>query len=258
MEIPELEESTPKTKSEEIYELLKNMGKKPTPEQIKQIAKGHDVSKALVYKMIRKLKEEGIYQTQKAITPIKAKTPIITIKPEPEIEIKPEPEIPQELIQPEEVFLTPEEEVEQAKAEIPTEIPLIGFKTEDVEWMFKWAFEKLADATDFEGWKLEPEESQKLAEIWTPIINSKSGKLAPYIPYISAVVATAIVILPRVLAYRKFRQKQRAEEEKPKEHEIAEKIPETKPSEQPKRELTQEELEQKKRSQKPPFLKKLT
>lgn len=238
--------SEEKTKTEIIEEILRNRKEKPSPSEIKEIANQQNCSKALVYKVIHKLEDEGFYG-EIPTEEIKAKEPILKIEEPEEIPIEEEqPEIPKEFLQPSE---TPQIPIEEKPPETTTPYPQpIGMKTEDLQWMFKWSFEKIADFTEWEGWRLKDEESQKLAEAWTPIINQNMGEFAKYTPYISATLTTIIVLAPRILGYRKYTK----EKEEKKEHELIEKIPE-------KQEKEEEiDLETKKRMQKPEFLSKLT
>jgi len=248
------------TKSREIYEYLKQTYKSRediSPEDIKKLAQEKGVSKALVYKMINRLENEGFWQIRGET--IKAKEPIIKIEPEPPKEIPKEEiefEIPRELIEEEKPTTFEVEIPTTTEAPTPTEItiqpPPIGFKPEDIEFMFHIGFKKLADLTGFEGWKLEPEESKRLGEIWAPILNEQSSPIAQYIPYISAIIATIIIVVPRIYAYRQWQQEKIKKEIE--EHPIAEKIPKESEAHEP----TPEELERKKQTQKPAFLKKLT
>ena len=257
-EIPEeLAKKETKTKSEKIYDYLKQQfpQNKPSPSEIKDIAKNHNVSKALVYKMLRKLESEGSYEPLGKEVTQAAKEPIITIRPEEPMTIEEEiPEIPEEL--------TEQPPTPSIGEEIPTgirpEAVLEGFKPKDVTYMFNLGFDKIAQFTHFEAWKLETEESTRLGEIWSPILNKYLPQVIPYTPEIVAVIVTAEIILPRVWVWREHKKEQdKAEEEKRKQAQLEkEKIREVEPSE-PKSEPSEQELEEKKRSQKPQFLKKL-
>ena len=50
-----------KTKTEIIEEILRERKIEPTPQEIKEIAEQQECSKALVYKVMRKLRQEGFY-----------------------------------------------------------------------------------------------------------------------------------------------------------------------------------------------------
>jgi len=243
-DIPEDLEQEPQSTSQSdvIYNLLKTMKRgELTPKKIKEIAKTKKVSTALVYKMRRKLDGEGFWKA-KGIEPAPTPTPkepIIRVKPEPEIEIveEKEAEIPSEFAEP----TTPREERIALEEKIE-----IGFKPEDLSYMLDLGFNKIADATDFEGWKLQPEESTRLGEIWTPIINKYLPQIIPYTPEIVACVTTVIIVAPRIYAWRQHKKEQEKakEPEKPKQPEstVAKQIP----SEEPKQpELTLEEKKQK-------------
>lgn len=262
-EIPEeLAKEQTTTKSTKIYNYLKQQfpkssSLKPTPQEIKDIAKTHDVSKALVYKMLRKLESEGAFGEPSLQPPsAKAKPPIITIKPEEPMVIEEEiAEIPQELIE------QPPSEGEEIPTGIRPEAVLEGFKPKDVTYMFNLGFHKIAQFSHFEAWELETEESTRLGEIWSPILNKYLPQIIPYTPEIVAVIVTSEIILPRIWLWREHKKEQeRDEEEKRKEAQKEKEKPqepqEPQPSE-PKTEPSAQELEEKKRSQKPQFLKKL-
>ena len=239
-----------KTKTEIIEEILRERKIEPTPQEIKEIAEQQGCSKALVYKVMRKLRQEGFYGEIPS-EETEAKEPILKIGEPTEIPIEEEkPEIPSEFLQPTEAEAIPTQPTLEQETAPQLPIQPIGMKTEDLEWMFKWSFEKIADFTEFEGWRLKDEEAQKLAEAWTPLINQNMGTFAKYTPYITAFLTTFIVLAPRIIAYRKYKAEQKAKEET-EEHEIAQKIPE----EQPKEEEI--DLETKKMKEASKFQKKL-
>lgn len=258
-EIPEeLEKEQTKTKSEQVYDYLKKQFSKtkPNPQEIKDIAQSHGVSKALVYKMLRKLESEGSYEAVEKGVSQAAKEPIITIRPEEPMTIEEEiSEIPSELIQE-----PPSPSIgEETPAGIRPEVILEGFKPQDVTYMLDLGFKKIGQFTHFEAWELETEESTRLGEIWSPIINKYLPQVIPFTPEIVAVIVTAEIILPRVWLWREHKQEQdRAEEKKQKESQKQKETPKAEQPSEPKEELTSQELEEKKRSQSPDFLKKLS
>lgn len=117
------------TQSERVYEHLKTL---KDPKQLKgktviEIADKLKVSKALVYKMKRKLIDEGFWEKPEARPrAMQAREPVIRVSAEPKIEIveEPEPEIPEDILKE-----TPSEEIRpeptEPTAEITAESPII-------------------------------------------------------------------------------------------------------------------------------------
>lgn len=249
-----------KTKSERFIEEIE---KYDTIEEArthyKEIAKKLECSPSLGYKVEDRI--EKFLRAPETPTP---EEPTVKIEePEP-IEIE-EPEEPEPTEPLEEVEEPEEPEEEEEEGELvaeevapeerpPIEIPEGGFTVDKMQWTFEWGFNKIADITGYEGWRLAREESQQLADCWTPIFNTYMPQLIPHAPLIMAVITTAIIVVPRAFSYREHRAK--ISKEKP-----IEKAPE--PTETPKPEtpaipaLTPEEIKEKKTREGKQFVEKL-
>jgi len=248
------------SKSQQVKEILQGLPREEiTPEKIKEIAEQVGCSKALVYKHLRKLERQGHWEAKPEEALPTPKEPVIKIEEEQPIELpKPEEEkgILEKLFEepeekPEEEEEIPEEFIPEEAIQIEEAIP-IGFDKENIEWMWKWTFEKIADFTQWDGWRLKDEEARKLAETWTPLLNQNIDPIAKYVPLINAGMTTAIIFAPRIFAYRQ-QQKKREEER------IIPKTPQPPSEEKPEQpEKPEEEQPEKPKSQgKPPFLDKL-
>lgn len=140
-----------------------------------------------------------------------------------------------------------EEQEEQISEELPPEperkIPqagAVGFKAEDMSWMFDKGFKMLAEMTDYPEWKLDPDDSKRLGEIWTPIINQYLPDILPYAPIAIAAITTIVIVVPKVKGWWTYRQKKTKE----------------KPKEPPKEEVKEESKPEPSKTEPPPPLEK--
>jgi hypothetical protein len=206
--LPHVEpEEKPKTKLEQFIEELSKYPDAETAKQhIAEIAEKLKCAKSLGYKALKRIETFQPQQPQ-AIEPT-VKIP----------EAKPE-EIPEEIIAEEAVEeAQPTQEAPQPEA-IPAPQIGVGFKPEDVTWMFDKGFKTIADLTGYGSFALNKDEAQKLGEMWTPIINANLPQLLPHAPIISATITTLIIIAPRVKGYWTFRRQKQQEKpiEQPKQ-----------------------------------------
>jgi hypothetical protein len=184
---------------------------------IKEIAKDLQCAPSLGYNAIKKVEQ---FKPQQA----EAVEPTLKIQ-----ETKPEP-IEEEPIQEEEATLE-----EEAPTEAPTQK---GFREKDLSWMFDKAFSGLAKITGYGDFALEKQDSEKLGEIWTPILNEYLPDIIPYAPIAIAAITTTAIVVPKVKGYWDFRKKKSGEklpEPPPKKEPPPTPTPET-PKEQPKQE----------------------
>lgn len=143
-----------------------------------------------------------------------------------------------------------EQPLEQQEEQISEELPpepetaappvAIGFKDKDVTWMFDKGFKMLADVTGYADWKLDPDDSKRLGEIWTPIINQYLPDILPYAPIAIAAITTIVIVVPKVKGWWTYRQKKTKE----------------KPKEPPKEEVKEEPKPEPPKTETPPPLEK--
>jgi len=234
--LPHVEEPPKKepTKLDQFIERLSQYSDKETAKtHIKEIAKDLQCAPSLGYKAIKKV-EQFKPQGKEAVEPT------VKIK-----ETKPEP-----LEQQEEIIEEPEAE---ATIEEPTAPPeeQKGFREKDLTWMFDKGFSGLAKLTGYGDFALEKADSEKLSEIWTPILNEYLPDWLPYAPIAIAAITTVAIVVPKVKGYWDYRKKK---------EKVVEKSPE-----KPKQEPPPEQKESQKEEPMPPpkptkagFLDKLT
>jgi len=207
--LPHAEEPPKKepTKLDQFIERLSQYPDKETAKtHIKEIAKDLQCAPSLGYKAIKKV-EQFKPQGKEAVEPT------VKIK-----ETKPEP-----LEEQEEIISEAEPE---ATIEEPTAPPeQKGFREKDLTWMFDKGFSGLAKLTGYGDFALEKADSEKLSEIWTPILNQYLPDLIPYAPIAIAAITTVAIVVPKVKGYWDFRKKKEKEK-------VIEKSPE-KPKQEP-------------------------
>jgi hypothetical protein len=103
--------------------------------------------------------------------------------------------------------------------------------------MFDKGFSGLAKLTGYGDFALEKADSEKLSEIWTPILNQYLPDWLPYAPIAIAAITTTAIVVPKVKGYWDYREKKKKEKviEKPPEKPKQEPTPEP-PKEAPKQE----------------------
>lgn len=135
---------------------------------------------------------------------------------------------------------TPKEEplTEQAEEEKPIseELPpepetapkpaAVGFKDTEVEWMFERGFKMLADVSGYEDFKLAPDDSKRLGDMWTPILNEYLPDILPYAPLAMAAITTIVIVVPKVKGWWNYREEKK---KKPKPKEPPKEEPEPEP-----------------------------
>jgi len=219
--LPHVEEPPKKepTKLEQFIERLSQYSDKDTAKtHIKEIAKELQCAPSLGYKAIKKVEQ---FKPQQA----EAVEPTVKIK-----ETKPEP-----LEQQEEII---EEAEPEATIEEPTAPPeAAGFRQKDVTWMFDKGFSGLAKLTGYTDFALEKQDSEKLGEIWTPILNQYLPDWMPYAPIIIAGITTTAIVAPKIKGYWDYRKKTKEKivekpPEKPKQESLSEAPKET-PKQEP-------------------------
>jgi hypothetical protein len=99
--------------------------------------------------------------------------------------------------------------------------------------MFDKGFSGLAKLTGYGDFALEKADSEKLSEIWTPILNEYLPDWLPYAPIAIAAITTVAIVVPKVKGYWDYRKKKEKVVEKPPEKPKQEPPPEP-PKEQPK------------------------
>ena len=244
----------PTTQSEKVYEHLKTL---KDPKQLKgktviEIADKLKVSKALVYKMKRKLIEEGFWEKPEARpTAMKAREPVIRVSAEPKIEIveEPEPEIPEEILAEEpreEIPPEPTAERPEITAETPIILKLTPILERSVTRMFDVAIEIFSGSKEM----LSTQEGKDTATL-LPIMIYRFTKVAlnedqfidmTCITHFGSIILK--VVNKKVAEWRESKKEKK--EETPKES----------PKETPK-EPTPEESKEKKKPEKAGFMDKL-
>jgi len=219
--LPHVEpEPKPKTKLDQFIERLSEYPNKDTAKtHIKEIAKDLQCAPSLGYKAIKKVEQ---FKPQRA----EAVEPTVKIK-----ETKPE------TLEAEEEIISEEAEATIEEPTAPPQAP-VGFREKDLTWMFDKGFSGLAKLTGYGDFALEKQDSEKLGEIWTPILNEYLPDWMPYAPIAIAAITTVAIVAPKVKGYwdyRKKTEKGKIVEEKPKEEPKQEP-----PKEEPKKETPPE------------------
>jgi hypothetical protein len=210
-------EKPEKTKLQQFIERLSQYPNKETAKtHILEISQDLKCAKSLGYKALNKIDQFKPSKTE-AVEPT-AKIP--ETKPEP-LETEPTEEITE---------AEPEATIEEPTA--PTEA--VGFREKDLQWMFDKGFGGLAKLTGYGDFALEKEDSQKLGEIWTPILNEYLPDWIPYAPIAIAAITTVAIVAPKVKGYWDFRKKKT--EDKPVENPPQQPKQEPPPKEPPKQE----------------------
>jgi hypothetical protein len=189
-----------------IQELSQYPDKETAKTHITDIAKKLRCAKSLGYKAIKKVEQFKPQQAEAVEATLKIKE--TTSEP---LEEQEEPEA--------------EATIEEPTA--PPE-PAVGFRAKDVTWMFDRGFGGLAKLTGYGDFALEKEDSQKLGEIWTPILNEYLPDWLPYAPIAIAAITTTAIVAPKVKGYMDYRAKKKEEKlpEKPPEKTKQEPTPE--------------------------------
>jgi len=224
-EIVELSEPTPQEQPKTKLQIfIERLSQYPNEEEAKrhiaEIAQELGCAKSLGYKALHKVEK---FQPQG----LEAKEPTVKIPEAKTEEIPPEEE--QEIILEEEEIPTAET---AAPAPAPTPQIGVGFKPEDVTWMFDKGFKTIADITGYGAFALNKDEATRLGEMWTPIINANLPQILPHAPIISATITTLIIVAPRVKGYWTFRRQR--QQEKPVEQ----------PKQEPPKNVSESEREQ--------------
>ena len=201
-----------------IQELSQYSDKETAKTHITDIAKKLGCAKSLGYKALKKVEQFKSKQAE-------AVEPTVKIK-----ETKLEP-----LEEQEEIIGEAEPE---ATIEEPTASPeaTVGFREKDLEWMFDKGFSGLAKLTGYADFALEKADSQKLSEIWTPILNEYLPDWLPYAPIAIAAITTTAIVVPKVKGYWDFREKKKQEKPVPPETKKEPTPPPEPPKEPPKQE----------------------
>lgn len=181
--LPHVEEPAPPkkepTKLDQFIQRLSEYPDKDTAKtHIKEIAKDLQCAPSLGYKAIKKVEQ---FKPQQA----EAVEPTVKIH-----ETKPEALEETEIEQPQEA---------EAEIEEPTTAPpptAQGFREKDLTWMFDKAFTGLAKLTGYSDFALEKADSEKLGEIWTPILNEYLPDIIPYAPIAIAAITTTAIVVP--------------------------------------------------------------
>jgi hypothetical protein len=217
-EIEEPKEKPEKTKLQQFIERLSQYSDKETAKtHILEISQDLKCAKSLGYKALNKIDQFKPSKTE-------------AVEPTAKIgETKPE------LLEEEES--PPSEGVGEAEQEATLEEPstpetATGFREQDLTWMFDKGFSGLAKLTGYGDFALEKADSQKLGEIWTPILNQYLPAWMPYAPIAIAAITTIAIVVPKVKGYWDYRKKTKEK--------TVEKPPE-KPQEETKKEETKEE-----------------
>jgi hypothetical protein len=223
---PQPKKEQQKTATEQFTEeLMKFSDYEQAKAAIADIATKIGCAKSLGYKVIKRLKRQG--QFGKAHMPrMEAKEPTAKIA-----EIEPEPietTTPTAENEPE-IDFTDNETLTETQ---PTQQPETLLKEKDVEWLIQRGSEGLAKLTEYSDFTFETKDSHRLAEMWTPIVNKYMPQWAPHIPEVIAAVTTAVIIVPKVQGYRKFRA-ERKQKQIIEHHEPAP-TPKPEPKETPK------------------------
>lgn len=201
-----------------IQELSQYSDKETAKTHITDIAKKLGCAKSLGYKAIKKVEQFKPQQAEAVEATLKIK------------ETKPE------LLEEQEEIIEPEAE---ATIEEPTAPPeaTVGFRTKDLAWMFDKGFSGLAKLTGYGDFALEKADSDKLSEIWTPILNEYLPDWLPYAPIAIAAITTTAIVVPKVKGYWDYREKKKQEKPVPPETTKKEPTPTPEPlKESPKQE----------------------
>ena len=208
---PQEEPQKEPTKLDQFIEQLSRYPDRETAKtHLSEIAAKLHCARSLGYKALKK-----IQQFQPADT-------IETRAVEPTIKMATPPEEP----------LEEQAEQEQLSEELPPEPETapkpapVGFKDTDLEWMFSKGFKMLADVSGYEDFKLAPDDSKRLGEIWTPILNQYLPDILPYAPIAVAAITTIVIVVPKVKGWWTYRQKKTKPKEPPKEEPKEEPKPE--------------------------------
>lgn len=208
------EEKEPQKERTKLDQFIEELSKYPDIETAKthlsEIAEKLHCARSLGYKALKKIQQ------------FKPRESIETTSKEATIRIAQPPEQPLEEQQEEPISeeLPPEPETAPKPA-------AVGFKDEEMTWMFDKGFKMLADVSGYEDFKLAPDDSKRLGEIWTPILNQYLPDILPYAPIAVAAIMTIVVVVPKVKGWWNYREEKK-KKPKPKEP------PKEEPKEEPK------------------------
>jgi hypothetical protein len=239
-------EQEPQKEPTKLDQFIEQLSKYPDVETAKthlsEIAEKLHCARSLGYKALKKIQQ---FQPRESIeTQAKEATIKITQPPEQPLEDQGEQEPLSE-------ELPPEPETAKPAA-------AVGFKDTDMTWMFDKGFKMLADVSGYADFKLDPDDSKRLGEMWTPIINEYLPDILPYAPIAVASIMTIVIVVPKVKGWWTYREEKK-KKPKPKEPPKEEPKPEPKP-EPPKTETPpplDKEVPAPERPMDAPFLKKL-
>jgi len=210
------EEKEPQKERTKLDQFIEELSKYPDIETAKthlsEIAEKLHCARSLGYKALKKIQQ---------------------FKPADTIETRAvEPTI--RMATPKEEPLTEQAEEEKAiSEELPPEPETapkpaaLGFKDTEVEWMFQRGFKMLADVTGYAEFKLDPDDSKRLGDMWTPILNEYLPEVLPYAPLAMAAITTIVIVVPKVKGWWNYREEKK-KKPKPKEP------PKEEPKEEPK------------------------
>lgn len=240
-ETPQQEEPKERTKLDQFIELLSGYPDAETAKtHLSEIAEKLHCARSLGYKALKKIDH---FKPRDSIeTRAKEATVKITQPPEQPLEQQEEPlseELPPE----------PEREIPPAAA--------VGFKDKDVTWMFDKGFKMLADVTGYADWKLDPDDSKRLGEIWTPIINQYLPDILPYAPIAIAAITTIVIVVPKVKGWWTYRKKKTKPNPEPPKEEPPKEEPKPEPSKTEPPPPLEKDVPATERPMTAPFLEKL-
>jgi len=237
-----------KSKAELVREALKKYASiEEMKAKTQEIADQVSCSRSLVYKEINRIAE-----TMKLEVLPEAKEPVVRIEKPEEIEMPAEEEQVPKPLEEEEILPPPEEEEITEEPEEEKEKPKVELTDKMVKVLFAKPFEIASRLTKCKDIELTEKEKTELCDAWLPYLEANLPEaLAEHFPLIYAGYVTMTVVGSKAIAYREWKSEQ---EEKPKEPEKSEP---SKPEEPKAEPFKQPEDLEKKKSEKPSFLKKL-
>lgn len=199
------EEKEPQKEPTKLDQFIEELSKYPDREtaktHIREIAAKLHCAPSLGYKAIKKIQQ------------FKPADTIETRAVEPTIRMATPPEEPLTEQAEEEKPISEELPPEPETAPKPA---AVGFKDKEVEWMFQRGFKMLADVTGYADFKLDPDDSKRLGDMWTPILNEYLPDILPYAPLAMAAITTIVIVVPKVKGWWNYREEKK-KKPKPKE-----------------------------------------
>ena len=177
----------------------------------KEIAEKVGCSKAYVYKIKRKLEQEKEEQEE-----------------EPQFEVEePETSITEETET--EEWQTIEEPITPTTEEIEEVVEEVGFDETATRFLLTLTFDRIADLTEFEGFRLTRDELNQLTPITTKILNKYVPKvIGEYSLELTFIYTVLMIVGGKIALYKRYKQKtkqiveEKKEEEETKEEEKTE------------------------------------